>query len=111
MAKPKTSQEVQAALDGVLDRQLLAIITKGRPVVGADGQVVKDENGKVEHRPPSAADLQVARGRLKDLGISKMVLSGSDADRLRLGLEKGEDPYVNYKVPPLDMHSDDAATG
>ncbi len=113
MAKRKTQPEVQCALDEALDRQLLDIIVNGRLVIGPDGHIVKDDDNKPIFRPASAADLNAARGRLKDLGITKLVLPGSVTDTLatQLGLEPGEDPVKNYKLPELDMEGEDAASG
>jgi len=105
-------KDTHTRLDAALDEALLDLIANGRVVLDNEGRPVLDEDGQPLRRQPTAADLQAARARLKDLGITKTVTEGSDADRLAaaLGLEADENPLENYRIPDLDLTADDAAT-
>ena len=55
------------------DRQLLKLITQGRAAFDQNGSPVLDDQGQQFMKPPTAADLAVIRGRLRDCGANKML--------------------------------------
>jgi len=57
---------------------------------------------------PSAAMLNVARQRLRDLGMTKVTLPGDPTDELAKELGFAKDPKI-LKLPPMD-DAPDAAT-
>jgi len=88
----KTQEDISDALDAALLRGI------------KDGVAVQTEEGMVI-APAPAAFLNVARQRLKDLGISKLAAPGSDL--AALAKECG---FKTLELPPLDDERDDAAT-
>lgn len=83
-----TPLEVQQSLSDALDKALLASILGGEA---------------------TAAELNVARQRLKDLGISKIVTPGSDLARLADEISKGG--FMPALVEPTDDEPDEATDG
>ena len=101
--------KVQERLSDKLDKQLLDVVKKGVPLYDKDGDAVVDAKGKPVYGPPTAAYMNVARQRLRDLGITSTVPAGSAADKLaeECGLK---DPDFKVRMPELSDESD-AATG
>ena len=92
---PQPDRPIHDQLSNELDQTLLEVVKFGR--------VVLDREGKVHKIPPTAADLNVVRQRLKDLNLS--YVPGADspaeqmrrvmADRHRLRLAGGDMPAVD----------------
>lgn len=115
-----TISDVQRQMDAKLDEVMLDILD-GRIVLDDDGKPVLDAEGNPLRTPPTAADLQAVRSRLRDLGVSRVVSERTDAaNRIgeRLGLPEGRDPFAEFqeahgrtlKFPPIEDAGDDAAT-
>lgn len=93
--------KTQEQLSKELDKKLLARITKGY-------KVVDKATGKLKTIAATAADLNVARQRLKDLGLTQLVNAGDSAATLakEIGFERD---HKILDMPPLS-DKDDPAT-
>lgn len=69
-------KSVQRKLAEANDRCMLELVRKGRPMIGAGGVVLTDENGKVLYAPPSGADLRAIVSRLAQIGSNPDGVSG-----------------------------------
>jgi len=78
-------------LSDALDVLLLRTIRDGVPLRDSHGQVRRDERGEILLRPATAAEMQAARGRLRDLGAMPMIPEGSAADELA--------DELDYEIP------------
>lgn len=108
MTKPKKEQ---IEISEMLDKQLLSILRDGRPLIGPDGLPVYGKDGKQIYVPPSASDMNIARQRLRDLGIDKMPVGEDDASSLRDEFLRQDARVRNFKMPAIaDSREDDAAT-
>lgn len=85
--EPTARDKVHEALSDALDAALLAAITRTDP-------------------PPTAAEMTAAMNRLKNLGITKIVLPESDAGKLagEMGLT-----VEDLKLPDLQLLREDVA--
>ena len=96
---PKTKKGRPERISDALDATLLKVIKKGTPLQDKDGNIILDPKGKPIMSPPSAAFLNVARNRLRDLGITKVVTEGDSADELaaELGLKARPIPELSQE--------------
>ncbi len=106
------TKDIHVDISNALDEHLLDAISNGAPLLDEKGDPVLDAEGNAIRRPPSAAILNTARQRLKDLGITKIMVEGDATDEIRkwLGLVEGENPLETLKLPKLSEEPD-AATG
>ncbi len=105
MTEKKT---VQTDLSDELDAVLLKVVRSGRPLLDKEGRAVLDDEDKPVLTLPSAQDLNVARQRLKDLGLTHVVSEGDVADELarEIGIRDGK----VFKFPQLSTEPDGAST-
>lgn len=87
----------QKALDAELDKALLKGVREGVAFITKDGEVVKVE--------APAAFLNVARQRLKDLGLSKIATPDSDLAQLM------KECKFTPSIAPLNDEPDAATDG
>ncbi len=59
--------EIKARMEAGLDKQLVEILENGMPVTDKDGNAVLDRDGNLMRMPPTAAFLNVARQRIKEM--------------------------------------------
>jgi len=85
-------------LSNTFDNLILDILKNGREIVTKGGDIIKVQ--------ATAADLNVARQRLKDCGIS-----AEATDNNPIGNIIEEMQHRGMKMPGLDTESDDVATG
>ena len=98
--KTKTIEE----LDEELDKALLGIIR--------NGEIVVDKKGNIVKLTPSAAILNAARQRLRDLGVNKLIQPNSDI--ANLAEEMGIENANTLKMPGMELIMDanrDSKTG
>lgn len=93
MPEPSIHDKIAKALD----EALLDLITNGRPEY--------DDEGNCTYVPASAADLNAARNRLRDLGLTKVPAEGDETDQLRAAVLDGKYPHL----ADLDDEEDDKA--
>jgi len=93
MSDDKITQQVAE----LFDKQLLHVLENGREVMTRDGDVVRVE--------PTAADLNVIRQRLKDCGVTSMVVDDSPIASIVENMRR-----QGLRLSNVDMESDDAAT-
>jgi hypothetical protein len=93
MSDDKITQQVAE----LFDKQLLHVLENGREVMTRDGDVVRVE--------PTAADLNVIRQRLKDCGVTSMVVDDSPIASIVENMRR-----QGLRLANVDMESDDAAT-
>jgi len=86
-----------------LDKMLLDVITKGVPLVDNAGRVVRDKYGKIVYRPAPASYLNVARQRVRDLGISKVPTPDDPIMEVRDRL--AEEEFEPLRLPEIDEHA------
>lgn len=108
------ASKIQARNAELLDRTLHEILKEGGdPVTDREGKVQLDAKGKVVRSRPSAATLNVIRGRIKDLGISSVPVRGSAAGDLIEEARRRGMKFQGKPITPIGPLSedDDAATG
>lgn len=105
MAQKKNTRE---KISDELDKVLLKVLKEGVPLRDRDGALIL-KRGKVVKGPPSAAFLNAARQRLRDLGITKVAAQGDSVSSLvkEMGL-RGE---KFRRLPPLSTGNDAATAG
>lgn len=95
----QTPEEIRAETSLELDRLLLKVLK--------EGQVVVDETtGQPKTITPSAAMLNMIRGRLKDLNVGGLAIPGTPTSDL---LTKAEQRFGTLRIADVD-DSEDAAT-
>lgn len=108
MSKPK---QEQIEISELLDERLLSILRDGRPLIGPDGLPVYGKDGKMIRVPPSASDMNIARQRLRDLGIDKIPVGDDNANKLREEFLRQDARVGNFKIQSMaDSREDDVAT-
>lgn len=91
--------QLQEELSDALDRELLKGVTSGITIIDKDGNPVKID--------PPAALLNVARQRLKDLGIPAIGAPSSGLEQLAAELQR-HGAIPKFEVMPLNDEPDEA---
>lgn len=94
--------QTQQALSDELDKALLTAIKDGVTIVTDSG---------VAQVTAGAAYMNVARQRLKDLGVTKQAQAGDVLTQLRDEIKKGGGTLEAVPLPPLSDEPDDATDG
>ena len=91
------SDKITKQLADLFDKQLLHVLENGREIVNKDGEVLRIE--------PSAADLNVIRQRLKDCGVTSMMVDDSPIASIVQNMKR-----QGLRLAEVDTDIDDAAT-
>ena len=104
------TDKIHDQMSQYLDATLVNVLMNGRPALGPDGQVQLDSEGNVKTIPASASDMNIARQRLRDLGIEKVPQSNIDPKEIAEELRAQDARIDNFNLPQM-ADGDDAATG
>ena len=97
-----SDQDMAVRLQAALDRQLLDIMENGMPVYDKDGRPILGDDQKPIRTAPTAAYLQAARQRLKELQLSQ----GEAKSPMEMLLEQMKS---DGHLPAVDTEGDDPA--
>ena len=93
---------VQQDISDALDEKLLAALKQGGPLRDGKGNPLVDREGNALMEGPTAAVLNVARQRMKDLGITPSRNRGDTLEKViaELGLRDTQLPPVSNEDDP-----------
>jgi len=105
------ANKVHDQMSEYLDATLIRILKEGRPIIGPDGQPISDRKGGYKTMPASASDLNIARQRLRDLGVDKTKHDIVDPKEIAEQLRSQDARIDNFNLPELPDGDDPATEG